>query len=327
MARWLQGAPADVRRAERNFTPDPLPDALVFHNRPLPAGAVTPEKLTENWIVAAKAQLSAANQQTVRRALLHALEYADDTAKPAEKTRARGPRTVLLASPDAELEALLKRDRLAVSAVTFTPFDAEAAAKIRLFDSYNRTAASQRVADIVAAARAHPGAVLVAQGDAALSGLPGCGCTNRPRRPRRGRVRSDERCRLRAEALHSRIATRGRFADGCRDGRRQTRRAQRRRTIHAAWREGRSNEADGSRDCRPDQESSAVAKRFFTTHVGLSRTTGGSRLPRSTGERENGRQQISPFLSSPVDLVHLSTDALLCCEVNDQSGLEGTINN
>ena len=171
MARWLQGAPADVRRAERNFTPDPLADALVFHNRPLPAGAVTPEKLTEHWIAAAKAQLSAANQQTVRRALLHALEYADDTAKPVEKTRARGPRTVLLASPDAELEALLKRDRVAVSAVTFTPFDAEAAAKIRLFDSYNRTAASQRVADIVAAARAHPGAVLVAQGDAALSGL------------------------------------------------------------------------------------------------------------------------------------------------------------
>ena len=85
MARWLQGAPADVRRAERNFTPDPLPDALVFHNRPLPAGAVTPEKLTENWIAAAKAQLSAANQQTVQRALLHALEYADDTAKPVEK--------------------------------------------------------------------------------------------------------------------------------------------------------------------------------------------------------------------------------------------------
>src|SRR4029453_1037362 len=32
-------------------------------------------------------------------------------------------------------------------------------------------AASQRVADIVAAARAHPGAMLVAEGDAALSGL------------------------------------------------------------------------------------------------------------------------------------------------------------
>ena len=33
MARWLQNAPADVRREERAFTPDPLPDLLVFHQR------------------------------------------------------------------------------------------------------------------------------------------------------------------------------------------------------------------------------------------------------------------------------------------------------
>ena len=172
MARWLQGAPPDVRRPERNFTPEPLADALVFHNRALPPGAVTPEELTANWIAAAKAQLSSAtNQQTAHRLLRHALGYADDSGKASEKAAAGGPRAVLLASPNAELEAMLKRERVAVIAVSFTPFDAEAAAKIRLFDSYNRTAASQRVADIVTAARAHPGAVLVAEGDAALSGL------------------------------------------------------------------------------------------------------------------------------------------------------------
>ena len=38
MARWLQSAPADVRRPESAFTPEPLPDLLVFHQRTLPAG-------------------------------------------------------------------------------------------------------------------------------------------------------------------------------------------------------------------------------------------------------------------------------------------------
>ena len=38
------------------------------------------------------------------------------------------------------------------------------------FDTYNRTAASQRVADIVSALRATPGAILVASGDEALAG-------------------------------------------------------------------------------------------------------------------------------------------------------------
>src|SRR4029453_4696573 len=46
-----------------------------------------------------------------------------------------------------------------------------AAAKVRHFETYNRTPASQRVADIVAAVRAHPGAALVADGDAALPAI------------------------------------------------------------------------------------------------------------------------------------------------------------
>ena len=55
--------------------------------------------------------------------------------------------------------------------IDFTPFDADEAAKIPFFDTYNRTAASQRVADIVDALRASPDAVLVVAGDAALAGL------------------------------------------------------------------------------------------------------------------------------------------------------------
>jgi hypothetical protein len=58
-----------------------------------------------------------------------------------------------------------------VRRVTFTPFDAAAASKVAHFETYNRTAASQRVADIVAALRESPSAVLVADGDAALPAL------------------------------------------------------------------------------------------------------------------------------------------------------------
>ena len=55
--------------------------------------------------------------------------------------------------------------------IALTAFDAAAAEKVRHFDTYNRTAASQQVADIVDAIRAQPGAALVASGDAALAAL------------------------------------------------------------------------------------------------------------------------------------------------------------
>ena len=64
MARWLQHAPADMKRPERSFTVDPLPDLLVFHQRPLPASAVTAAQLTENWIAAAKRQMVTADPAT-----------------------------------------------------------------------------------------------------------------------------------------------------------------------------------------------------------------------------------------------------------------------
>jgi hypothetical protein len=55
--------------------------------------------------------------------------------------------------------------------VTFTPFDASAAEKVRHFETYNRTPAGQRVADIVEAARQSPGAILIAAGEDAMAGL------------------------------------------------------------------------------------------------------------------------------------------------------------
>jgi len=170
MARWLQGAPADVRRPERSFSPGPLPELLVFHGRPLPPGAVTPAELTHNWIEAAKRQLGAASPHIKLQALRHALGFAD--APPAGGAGpAKRNRTVLLTHPDPDLERALRGAGLTVLPVAFAPFDTEAAEKVRHFETYNRTAASQRVADIVTALRAHPGAALVGSGDAALPGL------------------------------------------------------------------------------------------------------------------------------------------------------------
>ena len=173
MARWLQQAPADVRRAERPFTADPPPDVLVFYQRPLPPGAVTAVELTNTWIDNAKRQLSTMPLETLARALGHSLAFAE-TSQESQSDAGRkltGRRTVLLAAGDAGLERDLRAGGFTVRTIAFTPFDADAAAKIQHFDTYNRTAASQRVADIVAEMRAYPDAALVASGDAALAGL------------------------------------------------------------------------------------------------------------------------------------------------------------
>jgi hypothetical protein len=83
----------------------------------------------------------------------------------------KGSKTVLLSRSEPELEGQLHKAGFSPQPIAFTRFDAEAAAQIRHFETYNRTAAGQRVADIVSALRAHPGAALVADGDAALAGL------------------------------------------------------------------------------------------------------------------------------------------------------------
>lgn len=171
MARWLQDAPADVRREERPFTPDPLPDLLVFHRRPFPQNAVDAAQLTTNWIEAAQRQLSSTPLEVRARALRHALGFGIPAPASVPSVQTSRRRAVIVAGIDAELERQLRAARFTVTAVDFTPFDAEEAAKIPHFDTYNRTAASQRVADIVAALRASPDAVFVGAGDAALAGL------------------------------------------------------------------------------------------------------------------------------------------------------------
>jgi dienelactone hydrolase len=174
MARWLQHAPADVRPAERSFSPEAVSSLLVFFQQPLPANAVDVAGLTDGWIAAAKRQLANADKPAFSGALRHALGFAvdsTDAARPSDSGGSDSVRTVLLGAADPALERELTRAGLRVNVVSFTRFDEAAAGKVRHFDTYNRTAASQRVADIVSALRAHPGAALVADGEAGLAGL------------------------------------------------------------------------------------------------------------------------------------------------------------
>jgi BAAT / Acyl-CoA thioester hydrolase C terminal len=168
LARWMKGAPADVQVRERSFTADSPADLLVFHQRALPPEALSAGQLTENWITAARKQLTTTDLDTKARALRHSLGFGDSTATVSRSTAIR---TVLTAGTDTELDRQLRAKGFKVQPIAFTPFDTAAAAKIRHFETYNRTPAAQRVADIVTALRATPSAALVASGDAALAGI------------------------------------------------------------------------------------------------------------------------------------------------------------
>ena len=174
MARWLQHAPEDAHPSERSFTVEPLQNLLVFYQRALPSNAVDVAGLTAEWIDGAKRQLAAAAPEAFAATLRHALGFAqpDGTVNAHDEAHTNGGnRAVLLTRHDPELERALTAARFTPTLIEFTPFDAEAATKIHHFDTYNRTPASQRAADIIAAVLAHPGAALVGEGDAALAAL------------------------------------------------------------------------------------------------------------------------------------------------------------
>jgi len=171
MAQWLQGAPAGAVRPERPFTVESDADLLVFHERPLPDGLLTPSELTAWWIAAARRQLAATPADVRTQALRHALGYGNETPVTAPARPAAATKTVLVANVSTTLSAALRSNGYTVRPITFSPFDAKAAAQTPHFDTYNRTQAATRVADIIAAVRANPGAPLIATGNAALAGL------------------------------------------------------------------------------------------------------------------------------------------------------------
>jgi hypothetical protein len=172
MARWLQHAPADVKRPEAPFTVDTLQDLLVFHQKPLPPGALTASQLTEQWIDRAKRQLATTPLEVLGRSLHHALGFGDPSSvHTAAAVSAKSSRVVLVDGSDPALERQIAAAGFTVKPIAFTSFDKAAASKIQHFETYNRTVASQRVADIVNAVSATPGAAIVASGDAALAAI------------------------------------------------------------------------------------------------------------------------------------------------------------
>src|SRR5712692_1185919 len=93
MARWLRDAAADVRVAERSFTPDRPGDLLVFEGRPLPDAALTAAQLTDAWIAAARRQIATSPPEILRSALLHTL--ALDRRAPSPTGGASAPTGVV----------------------------------------------------------------------------------------------------------------------------------------------------------------------------------------------------------------------------------------
>jgi len=168
MARWLKNAPAAVRVSENAFRADPASDVLVFYGRAMPDGALTHAQVTDAWFAAARKQLQGSDSKVLRSALLHSLGMAPQV--PAGAAR-RPAKTIVVAGDDPPLQAALARSGFTVRRVIATPFDANAASGIEHFDTYNRTAASQRVADIVRALGKERGAMLVATGDSALAAI------------------------------------------------------------------------------------------------------------------------------------------------------------
>ena len=83
MARWLQQAPEDAHVTERPFTPERLPDLLVFHGRPLPDEALTVAQITEQWIASAKERAKESRSPAIQSALIHALAF---DRQPAHET-------------------------------------------------------------------------------------------------------------------------------------------------------------------------------------------------------------------------------------------------
>ena len=259
MARWLKGAASSERVAEPSFSPDALPALLVFHGRPLAGRAVTADALTASWIESAKRQLAATPLAVRVAALRHALGFGAATTSRSPAAPRTRPPSVLVAGETPDVEAALRKAGYAVRPVAFTPFDQAAADKVRHFETYNRTAASQRVADIVAALGAEPGAILVASGDAALAGVL-ASAIEPPRLadPRRAGLRHQPRRRLPRAPLHSGPAPGWRRADGVGGRAGPARHPQRRAAVRRLRRTRATRAPHAGRDCR---DCEAVSRR------------------------------------------------------------------
>ena len=176
MSRWMRGAPADVKITEQPFTVDPAEKLLVFPpGGRLPSEAETAESLTRHWIDAARDRVamrrSRPRDPELDAAFRHALGFGAQGADTASPAAATSRRVAVVAGVDDEVVRALKGAGFETRTVNIETALPSPADQIRHFATYNRTLASRRVADIVAALKTSPSAVLVASGDAALAGL------------------------------------------------------------------------------------------------------------------------------------------------------------
>src|SRR5262249_45819561 len=125
----------------------------------------------------ARPQIRESSFEGRKSALLHTLAMGLSRQGPGSgagapaSTPPHSGRLVVLDGDDLGLREALIRAGFAVRAVDVTPYDAHAAARIAHYTTYNRTQASQRVADIVRALNDAPGATLIAAGDGGLPAL------------------------------------------------------------------------------------------------------------------------------------------------------------
>ena len=157
-----QNAPEAVRRPERGFTVNSLADLMVFHGRPLPDGAVTPDELTARWIASAKRSLPPPTVSRCSRRCVTRWASAKRLPPRPPLPRSQGGPRRRRAATTPDVDAALRQAGFEIRPVTFTAFDEPSAAKVRHFDTYNRYRRQPRVADIVAALRQSPSAVLIA---------------------------------------------------------------------------------------------------------------------------------------------------------------------
>ena len=215
MARWLKRRRADVQVAERAFTREPLPDLLVFHQRALPPGRRD----------AGAADRAAGSRPRKRSWPTPTVESAPRALRALRSASARGAAGVAAPAqrPHGAARRRRRRRRARSCAQPASPSGRSRSRRStrpprrRSGTSRPTTAPppSQRVADIVAALRAHPGGGARGGRRRGAAALLAAAIAPAPiARPRRRAVRYLERRRLSATAVHSRTAPRRRPADG-----------------------------------------------------------------------------------------------------------------
>ena len=139
MARWLQGAPADVTARSEHLLPIRSRMCWSSISAPCPPRRDGGQLPTMDRRCPAAAHLDASRRS--RESARQALAFGDARSPTRAAAVHRGRRTALIIGADEGLQRHLRSAGFNLQAVEFTPFDADEAAKIPHFDTYNRTAA------------------------------------------------------------------------------------------------------------------------------------------------------------------------------------------